>query len=159
VPSPFPALDQFIDNAAAHYNLDLYRSKPPPEPVESVETPGASDLAAHVVGREFKAVGKAKGGEGMRRALEAYKVNFPHITSILIGTRRSDPHGGTSIVFRLPFPAYPLAATLSHRNMTDEGWPQFERIHPIINWSYHEVWDFLLQLKVPYCKLYDEGSV
>ena len=39
-------------------------------------------------------VGKARGGEGMRRALEVYKETFPQIEAILVGTRRGDPHGG-----------------------------------------------------------------
>jgi 3'-phosphoadenosine 5'-phosphosulfate sulfotransferase (PAPS reductase)/FAD synthetase len=43
--------------------------------------------------------------------------------------------------------------------MTDPGWPQYERINPIINWSYKDVWTFLRELNVPYCCLYDEGSV
>ncbi|KAJ7481475.1 hypothetical protein FB451DRAFT_1236165 [Mycena latifolia] len=47
--------------------------------------------------------------------------------------------------------------TLSHRNMTDPDWPQFERINPIINWDYADVWAFLRTLKVPYCDLYDCG--
>lgn len=41
--------------------------------------------------------------------------------------------------------------------MTDPGWPQFERVNPIINWDYKHVWAFLRQLNVPYCSLYDEG--
>ncbi|GAW09588.1 adenine nucleotide alpha hydrolases-like protein [Lentinula edodes] len=88
-----------------------------------------------------RSVGKAKGGEGMRQALEMYKAQLPHINGILIGTRRTDPHGDR-ISFRCP---------------TDEGWPKFDRINPIINWSYADVWTFLRQLNIPYCKLYDEG--
>ena len=45
------------------------------------------------------AVGKAKGGEGMRKALEIYKSKFPEITAILVGTRRGDPHGGKQILY------------------------------------------------------------
>jgi hypothetical protein len=41
-----------------------------------------------------KPVGKAKGGEGMRLALQTYKDSHPEIKAILIGTRRTDPHGG-----------------------------------------------------------------
>ena len=30
-------------------------------------------------------------------------------------------------------------------------------INPIIDWSNEEVWEFIKEYKVPYCKLYDEG--
>ncbi|KDQ32948.1 hypothetical protein PLEOSDRAFT_1013308, partial [Pleurotus ostreatus PC15] len=134
VPSPFPVLEDFIVEAAKAYNLDLFHCHP---------TLTDSELTDYVSAAvpPPKAVGKARGGEGMKRALEIYKQKFPHITGILIGTRRSDPHGGE----------------LSHRNMTDPDWPQFERINPIINWGYSDVWDFLRRLEVPYCQLYDQG--
>ncbi|KAF7319549.1 FAD synthetase [Mycena chlorophos] len=146
VPSPFPMLEEFIDDAAEKYNLDLFLCRPPSERVESVVTPLPPPLNANgVVDDDYveapKAVGKAKGAEGMKQALEIYKDKFPDIEAILIGTRRTDPHG----------------ATLSHRNMTDPGWPRFERVNPIINWDYAHVWAFLRKLDVPYCGLYDLG--
>lgn len=116
-------------------------------------------------------VGKARGGEGMRQALERYKTEFPHIEAILVGTRRSDPHGGAlskstinlddSLTEWVTFVCsiYYVIATLSFRNMTDPDWPQFERVHPIINWTYADVWIFLRSLGVPYCCLYDMGYV
>lgn len=139
VPSPFPSLEQFIHQVAKDYNLDLFQCAPPVGPVESVSTPSEGVPVDYT--QSVKPVGTAKGAEGMRLALETYKGVFPHITAILIGTRRSDPHG----------------AKLSHRNMTDPGWPRFERINPIINWSYADVWTFLRRLQVPYCHLYDQG--
>ncbi|KAJ7845919.1 hypothetical protein B0H13DRAFT_2409165, partial [Mycena leptocephala] len=140
VPSPFPTLETFIDESAKRYNLDLFHCRPASEPVESVATP-APTIGTDYMEPAPKAVGKAKGAEGMKQALEIYKNKFPNIDAILIGTRRTDPHG----------------ATLSHRNMTDSGWPRFERINPIINWDYADVWAFLRKLKVPYCDLYDYG--
>ncbi|KAG7442856.1 adenine nucleotide alpha hydrolases-like protein [Guyanagaster necrorhizus] len=134
VPSPFPVLEKFIDDAADSYHLDLFHCKPPSEPVETNVT-----LSEQLEQTPTKP--KGKGGGGMLQALEIYKQRFPEISAILIGTRRADPHG----------------AKLSHRNMTDEGWPSFERINPIINWSYGDVWKFLRQLGVPYCSLYNEG--
>ncbi|KAK7683731.1 hypothetical protein QCA50_013107 [Cerrena zonata] len=142
VPSPFTDLESFIDEAADTYNLDIFHCIPPELSVESVPqptTPGAPTIT-DANGDVHKPT-RAKGGEGMRRALELYKEKFPNIEAILIGTRRTDPHG----------------SKLTFRNPTDSGWPAFERINPIINWGYGDVWTFLRKLNVPYCKLYDEG--
>ncbi|EPQ51939.1 adenine nucleotide alpha hydrolases-like protein [Gloeophyllum trabeum ATCC 11539] len=138
LPSPFSALEAFIDETARAYGLDLYRCEPPAEqPVESVPKTAANTPAVE----RGDPVQRQKGGEGMRHALQLYKDRFPYIEAILVGTRKGDPHG----------------ATLQYRNPCDPGWPSFERVHPIINWSYNDVWVFLRALKVPYCSLYDEG--
>ncbi|CDU25511.1 related to FAD1-flavin adenine dinucleotide synthetase [Sporisorium scitamineum] len=91
------------------------------------------------------------------------------ICAIFVGTRRDDPHG----------------PQLSARSWTDKDWPRVERIHPILDWSYQDVWQFLrcphlassdaaLEMSrsqlaeqcgtagggeqgVPYCLLYDQG--
>ncbi|KAF5348054.1 hypothetical protein D9758_010008 [Tetrapyrgos nigripes] len=151
VPSPFPDLEQFIWETAKDYNLDLFHCRPPEEEydartVESVVTPGVPSasstlgprLGPHLhwsswVGGDYltnppKAVGKSKGGEGMRQALQIYKDKHPNITGILIG------RGG---VIRMG------VTKLSPRCPTDPDWPAFERINPIIDWGYADVWGFL----------------
>lgn len=95
VPSPFPTLETFIEESATRYNLDLFQCRPPSDRVESVVTPAPTNGADYIESVP-KAVGKAKGGEGMKQALQIYKDKFPEIDAILIGTRRSDPHGGGS---------------------------------------------------------------
>lgn len=102
VPSPFPTLEAFISDCVRTYNLDLFVCRPEghTSEVESVVTPAlvsreGSDYVGVVnMANRPRAVGKAKGGEGMREALQRYKDRFPHISAILIGTRRTDPHGG-----------------------------------------------------------------
>lgn len=148
--SPFPELEVFIYECAKAYSLDLYRCEPPSEgsqQVESVTEPNSpeapfSTLPEHkqkLLMAGYKA--RAKGGEGMKAALQIYKDQHPHIEAIVIGTRRTDPHG----------------AKLSFRSPTDPDWPRFVRVNPILDWSYADVWTFLRTLQVPYCSLYDQG--
>lgn len=58
-----------------------------------------------------------------------------------MGTRRCDPHGGS----------------LSHFNKTDKGWPDFVRIHPVIDCIYTEIWASIRHLGLDYCSFYNEG--
>ncbi|CAG7850416.1 SubName: Full=Related to FAD1-flavin adenine dinucleotide (FAD) synthetase {ECO:0000313/EMBL:CCA69631.1} [Serendipita indica DSM 11827] len=83
------------------------------------------------------------GGLPMKEALFQYKAKEPDVTSILVGTRRDDPHG----------------ESLSFRTPTDEGWPSYQRVHPIINWTYQQIWEYLRMFQVPYCDLYNQGTV
>ncbi|KAG2217606.1 hypothetical protein INT45_001768 [Circinella minor] len=78
----------------------------------------------------------------MREALQKFlDCSHPKPKAIFVGIRRNDPY----------------AEKLTHFDMTDKGWPQFMRVHPIVNWSYKNIWDFLIQLRIPYCSLYDDG--
>lgn len=79
----------------------------------------------------------------MRHAFAAY-LSSPDgvgIRAIFVGTRRTDPHG----------------AKLTPFDRTDHGWPNFMRVHPVLEWHYAEVWAFLRKLGVEYCELYDQG--
>ncbi|KAH9171105.1 hypothetical protein EDB89DRAFT_1974228 [Lactarius sanguifluus] len=128
VPSPFPALEAFISSAPRVYNLSVFTCATH-SPTATSGSPTAGDDI------------QTNGADGMRGALEGFLARFPTVEAILVGTRRTDPHG----------------ATLGFRVKTDPDWPQFMRINPIINWGYSDVWTFLRRLKVPYCSLYDDG--
>ncbi|KAK6356242.1 hypothetical protein TWF718_000614 [Orbilia javanica] len=78
---------------------------------------------------------------GMKHAFEVYLSQNPEVKAIFVGTRRTDPHGGS----------------LNHFDLTDGGWPKFMRCHPVIDWCYGDVWGFLRELDIPYCSLYDLG--
>ncbi|KAI1752526.1 phosphoadenosine phosphosulfate reductase [Xylaria castorea] len=78
---------------------------------------------------------------GMKQGLEAYLADHTDIKAIFVGTRRTDPHG----------------EKLTHFDPTDGGWPDFMRVHPVIDWHYAEIWAFIRHLGIPYCPLYDQG--
>ncbi|KAK9502878.1 hypothetical protein O3M35_011567 [Rhynocoris fuscipes] len=59
----------------------------------------------------------------------------------ILGIRKSDPAG----------------AGLSHIQKTDEGWGNLLRVSPLLDWSYQDIWNYLRELNIPYCPLYDLG--
>jgi len=61
----------------------------------------------------------------MKLAFTKYLERNKQIKAVLVGTRRTDPHG----------------EFLTHFDRTDHGWPEFMRVHPVINWHYWEIWD------------------
>ena len=60
-----------------------------------------------------------------------------------MGSRRTDPY----------------CSELQEVSASDvqKGYPQFDRINPIIDWTYTQVWSFLRAYSLPYCKLYEQG--
>jgi FAD synthetase len=66
----------------------------------------------------------------MKEAFSLYLEEHKNVKAILVGTRRTDPHG----------------EFLTHFDMTDKGWPSFMRIHPVIDWHYADIWAVSLSL-------------
>ncbi|XP_033220343.1 FAD synthase-like isoform X2 [Belonocnema kinseyi] len=77
----------------------------------------------------------------LRESLAEFVQENPKLRACLMGTRKADPHGDGLEPFC----------------KTDSGWPQLIRVNPIFDWTYNQVWKFLLDFEVPYCSLYDEG--
>ncbi|KAK9755573.1 hypothetical protein RND81_01G035600 [Saponaria officinalis] len=92
------------------------------------ETASKYNLQMDIIRQDFKS------------GLEALLKTSP-IRAIFLGVRIGDP---TAVGQELFSPSSP-------------GWPPFMRVNPILDWSYRDVWAFLLNSKVPYCSLYDQG--
>jgi len=130
--SPFDAVEEFVSEAKGVYNLDLFRTSP--------------------------------GGIPMKEALSIYQRAEPGVKAILVGTRRDDPHGSACSIPNMTFLVASINCSfhigkLDFKTPTDPDWPSFLRVHPIINWTYDQIWEYLQRFSVPYCSLYDQGHV
>lgn len=103
IPSPFPALESFIDDTVNNYNLELFRCRNPSSETSlgNTTTPLQLNGPIYLKNSPPKADVKENASEGMRQALDRYKKRYPNISAILVGTRRTDPHGGINSSFSL----------------------------------------------------------
>ncbi|KAM9974004.1 hypothetical protein ACTFIW_007666 [Dictyostelium discoideum] len=77
---------------------------------------------------------------GIKEGLEKV-ITSENIKAVFIGIRFGDPN----------------SLHLEKFSYTDPGWPHFLRVNPILNWNYHEIWEFIKICNIPYCELYDQG--
>jgi len=61
--------------------------------------------------------------------------------AFVLGTRKGDPNAKGQEGF----------------SPSSDWMPPFMRVNPILHWDFAEVWAFLREYKLPYCKLYDDG--
>ena len=79
----------------------------------------------------------------MKEAFTDYLRDTPSVKAILVGTRRTDPHG----------------EHLKHFDPTDNSWPAFVRVHPVIDWHYVDIWTVSLFFKASSCSHTDQSSL
>ena len=77
----------------------------------------------------------------IKDGIEQFTRQRNAMCAFVMGTRRTDPY----------------AETMEHFEPSSPGWPPFMRVNPILSWRYADVWTFLRQFKLPYCRMYDEG--
>lgn len=111
----------------------------PPDPFPAVEDFVITSAQAYHL--QITKYTTAPPATTLRSSFEDYLARHPRIRAIFVGTRRTDPHG----------------AKLTHFDRTDQGWPDFMRVHPVIDWHYAEIWAFIRHLDLAYCSLYDMG--
>jgi FAD synthetase len=128
---------QALKSAAATVIPSIYAL--PPDPFPAVEDFVISSAKAYHL--SITKYTTAPPTSTLRSSFEDYLHRHPGIRAIFVGTRRTDPHG----------------AQLTHFDRTDGGWPDFVRVHPVIDWHYSEIWAFIRHLGLCYCELYDQG--
>jgi FAD synthetase len=62
------------------------------------------------------------------------------LQAVMLGVRSTDPTAASN-------PIVP----------TSPGWPKAMRVLPILNWSFHDIWQYTDVLKLPVCELYEKG--
>lgn len=78
---------------------------------------------------------------GMAQAFRNFLAVHPETEAIVIGVRHSDLFG----------------ETLRPVQETDENWPRFFRLQPLLHWNLSEIWSFLLYSGEEVCGLYELG--
>lgn len=165
-PDPFPSVTSFVESSSREYHLDLVHietsphlhsnpakakshTSPPSSPPKSHEAKDSAPLS--IAGSLEQKENQAVKVVTFRDAFAYYLETHPRVKAIFVGTRRTDPHGGS----------------LTHFDMTDGNWPRFMRIHPVIDWHLDEIWAFLRspiladrksgKELLEYCDMYDQG--
>lgn len=153
-PAPFSEVEDFIRISAQRYNMEVRCINGDMKTALSSYLSGQGQVFVPCPAVASTAI---ESSVACRSKPAVQSPNGPlipgqRVTAMFIGTRSTDPNGGG----------------LPPRAWTDPGWPQVERIQPVLDWDYKDIWDFLRcphlsadssqdPPGVPYCSLYDEG--
>ncbi|EAY06641.1 hypothetical protein TVAG_322610 [Trichomonas vaginalis G3] len=74
--------------------------------------------------------------EGLEKLINTYQIN-----SVFLGVRADD---------------YPNIK-MKPFEPTNNGWPEAERIMPILDWTYNDIWEYIDKFNLPFCSLYNLG--
>lgn len=77
----------------------------------------------------------------IKNALTDICTRNPSLKAVIMGCRRTDPY----------------CSHLKTFEYTDPDWPKLLRVNPLLDWSYNDIWEYIREFNIPYCKLYDQG--
>uniref|UniRef100_A0A336KMK0 FAD synthase n=1 Tax=Culicoides sonorensis TaxID=179676 RepID=A0A336KMK0_CULSO len=127
-------LVKYLKSNALDHKKILYIYVQPENPFEEIEEfVTACELQYDIVMQVYRG--------NLKVTLEKVCRDSPQLKSCILGSRRTDPYCENMTPFQ----------------ETDKGWPKLMRISPLLEWTCDDIWDYLLQNQVPYCKLYDCG--
>lgn len=84
----------------------------------------------------------------MKKAVYKLKSDYPSIKIIFMGIRKNDIIHKNDMI---------NSNKLSVFQVTDNNWPTYVRVYPILDMDYIEIWKYIKDNKLKYCKLYDQG--
>lgn len=82
------------------------------------------------------------------------------LNAVFLGVRNVDPAAKYVVSNRKSKTSssqdFPMSSFFQNCDV-DKGFPNVMRIYPLLDWSYRDVWLFILLMNLRYCRLYDKG--
>ncbi len=163
-PQPFESVERFVRFSVRHYHLRLRTVHGGmKQGLEEYLSGGGQPFSYPPLPSSQDVDGAGVSSQNGAYAEEESAHSGANVTAIFIGTRATDPNGpslfsqSSTSSAGSPAPANGHSHAQSQsasptpeqqqaeglRAWTDKDWPRVERIHPILSWSYSDVWDFL----------------
>ena len=76
--------------------------------------------------------------DNMKQGLD-YLVKNYGVKAVFLGVRLSDFHN----------------IKMNFFEKTTPGWPDAMRVMPLLNWTYHDIWNYIEKYNIPCCSLYE----
>lgn len=89
--------------------------------------------------------------------IESLELNITKVNDMKVAIKKLIENNGTTHVFTGIRHNDPYGSKTSMIQKTDKDWPQIYLLNPLLNWDYHDIWYYIFDRDLEYCKLYDQG--